>query len=179
MNKRRLAMNSNHERWMMRMMIVFLIVVMGVLSAAQLALADDRAKIVGIWKIVSWESEFQATGEREPTMGKNPTGYVIFTPEGRMMAILTAEGRKAPKTDQDRADLLKSLIAYTGMYRFEGDKWITKVDVSWNPAWIGTDQVRFFKFDGDRLQVISMWMRAVVRPERGMARAIITFERAK
>ena len=172
-------MNYNHARWMMRIMIVFLIVMMGVLNAAQLAFADDRAKILGIWKIVSWESEFQATGEREPVMGKNPTGYVIFTPEGRMMAILTAEGRKAPKTDQDRADLLKSVVAYTGMYRFEGDKLTTKVDVSWNPAWIGTDQVRFFKFDGDRLQVISMWMQAVVRPEKGIGRAIITFERAK
>ncbi len=172
-------MNSNHERWMMRMMIVSLIVMMGVLNAAQLAFADDRAKILGIWKIVSWESEFQATGEREPVMGKNPTGYVIFTPEGRMMAVLTAEGRKAPKTDQDRADLFKSVVAYTGMYRFEGDKTINKVDASWNPAWIGTEQVRFVRFDGDRLYVSTPWMQSVVRPEKGMGRATMIFERVK
>jgi hypothetical protein len=41
---------------------------------AQPSFADDRAKILGIWKLVSWESEFQSTGEREPVMGKNPTG---------------------------------------------------------------------------------------------------------
>ena len=33
------------------------------------------------------------------------------------------------------------------LYRLEGDKWVTKVDVSWNPAWNGTDQVRFYKLD--------------------------------
>ena len=41
-----------------------------------------------------------------------------------MMVVLTNEGRKAPKTDQDRADLFNSLVAYTGMYRVDGDKWI-------------------------------------------------------
>jgi hypothetical protein len=149
------------------------------LIAVQPTFADDSAKILGIWKIVSWESEFQATGEREPVMGKNPTGYIVFTPEGRMMTVITGEGWKAPKTDQDRADIFKSLFAYTGMYRLEGDKWITKVDVSWNPAWVGTEQVRFFRFDGDRLQVISAWVQSTTRPEKGMGRAIITWERAK
>lgn len=95
------------------------------------------------------------------------------------MAILTGEERKAPKTDQDRADLLKSMFAYTGMYRLEGDKWITKVDVAWNPEWVDTEQVRFFRVDGNCLQVISSWAQEVLRPERGIVRGIITFERAK
>ena len=66
---------------------------------------DDRAKIVGTWQIVSQEWEIQATGEQNIHMGKNPTGYMIFTPEGRMMALITGEGRNPPKTDQDRANL--------------------------------------------------------------------------
>jgi hypothetical protein len=157
----------------------WLVVLVWVLIVVQPSFADDRTKMLGIWKLASYEAEFQATGEREPTLGKNPTGYIIFTPEGRFMAVLTGDGRKAPTTDQDRADLLKSMFAYTGMYRLEGDKWITKVDVSWNPAWVGTEQVRFFRFDGDRLQVTSAWVQSTVRPERGMARAILTFERVK
>jgi hypothetical protein len=157
----------------------WLVVLGWFLIAVQPSFADDRANILGIWKLVSYEAEFQATGEREPTLGKNPTGYIIFTHERRFMAVLTGDGRMAPKTDQDRADLLKSMFAYTGMYRIEGDKFITKVDVSWNPAWIGTEQVRFFKVDEGRLQVISMWVQAVVKPERGMSRGILTFERVK
>jgi hypothetical protein len=154
----------------------WLVIVALFLIAVQPSFAEDRTKILGIWQLVSFEMEFQATGEREHIRGKNPTGYIIFTPEGRMMVVLTDEGRKAPKTDQDRADLFKSVIAYTGMYRIEGDKWITKVDVSRNPAWVGTEQARFFRVDGDRLQEITQWM---ARPEKGMARVILTWERAK
>ena len=95
------------------------------------------------------------------------------------MCVLTAEGRTAPKTDEERAALLKSLVAYTGMYRIEGDKFIVKVDASWNPAWVGTEQERFFKFEGDRLQTFSPWIQSVTRPEKGMARSFLAFERAK
>ena len=146
------------------------------LVAVQPSFADDRAKILGIWRLVSFEVEYQATGEREHTRGKNPTGYIIFTPEGRMTVVLTDEGRKAPKTDQDRADLFRSMVAYMGMYRIEGDKWITKVDVSGNPALVGTEQARFFRVDGDRLQEMTTW---TVRPEKGMGRTVISWERAK
>jgi hypothetical protein len=93
-----------------------------------------------------------------------------------MMVVLTNEGRKAPKTDQDRADLFNSMVAYTGMYRIEDDKWITKVDVSGNPALVGTEQARFFRVNGDRLQEITQW---TPRPEKGMGRTVITWERAK
>jgi hypothetical protein len=153
------------------------LVVLGLfLIAAQPSFADDRAKVLGIWRLVSFEVEFQATGEREHIRGKNPTGYIIFTPEGRMMVVLTNEGRKAPKTDQDRAQLFNSMVAYTGIYRIEDDRWITKVDVSGNPALVGTEQARFFRVDGDRLQEITQW---TPRPEKGMGRTVITWERAK
>jgi hypothetical protein len=156
----------------------WLVVLVLFLIAVQPSFADDSGKIIGIWKIVSYEWENQATGIRKSMMGKNPTGYIIFTPEGRMMVIITGEGRKAPVTDQDRVDLFNSMSAYTGIYRLEGDKWITKVDVAWYPARVGTEQVRFFRFDGDRLQVISEWMPPAIGAG-GMGRVIITWERAK
>jgi hypothetical protein len=37
------------------------------------------------------------------------------------------------------------------MYRLEGDKWITKVDVAWSPEFVDIEQTRFFKVEGDRL----------------------------
>ncbi len=148
------------------------------LTVVQPSFADDRAKLLGIWKLVSFESEFQDTGERTGWEGKSQTGYIIFTPEGRMMAVIEGEGRKAPQTDQDRAFLHRSMLAYTGMYRLEDDKFITKVDVSWNPVWNGTDQVRFYKFDGDRLVILSAWAPSTRFPGR-KTRGLLTWERAK
>ena len=137
---------------------------------------SGKVPIIGIWRLVSFEMEYQATGQREKTRGKNPPGYLIFAPEGRMMVVLTNEERKAPKTDQDRADLFNAMVAYTGMYRIEGDKWITKVDVHMNPAMVGTEQPRSFRVDGDRLQEMTNWSD---RPGKGMGRTVITYERAK
>jgi hypothetical protein len=109
-------------------------------------------------------------------MGKSPTGYILFLPEGRMAVVITAESRKVPTTDQDRADLFNSLVAYTGKYRVDGDKWVTTVDVSANPAWVGTEQTRTFRLTGDQLQEITAWF---ARPDNRIARAVITYERAK
>jgi hypothetical protein len=145
---------------------------------AQPSLADERTKVVGLWSLVSYEVEVQATGEKAPVMGQHPTGYVSFAPDGRVFFILTGEGRTPPKTDADRASLLGTLIAYTGTYRLEGDRWITKVDVAWNPEWIGTEQARAFRIDGDRLQVLTPWRVMPNWADKGMTRSIITFQRA-
>ncbi len=159
------------SKWLVTLALIFIVV--------HPCSADGSAKIQGIWKLVSFEAEIQATGQKEPVMGQNPTGYVIFTPEGRAFFILTGEGRKPPKTVQDRADLLNSLISYTGMYRLEGDKWITKVDVAWSPDFVGTEQTRFFKVERNRLHVLTTWGIHPNWPEKGMQRRILTFERAK
>ena len=157
-------------KWLV-LLVLFLITV-------QPTFADDRAKLLGTWKLVAFEGEFKDTGERIYDWGKNPKGYAIFTPEGRMTAIIEEEGRKAPKTDQDHATLHKSMIAYTGMYRVEGDKQITKVDVSWNPLWTGTEQVRFFKFEGDKLVISTGWGPSPRFPGR-ITRGHLIWERVR
>ena len=138
--------------------------------------AAERDMLVGNWRLVSFEREYQGSADREFPMGKLPTGYILFLSEGRMAVVITGEGRKAPSTDQDRASLFNSLVAYTGAYRVDGDKWITTVDVSANPTWVGTEQTRSFRITGDRLQEMTAWAS---RPDNRMARAVITYERAK
>lgn len=141
--------------------------------------ADDRTPIQGVWKLVSYDVEVQETGEKFPPMGKNPTGYVIFTPEARVWFVLTGDGRKPAKTAEEKAELLDSLVAYTGTYRLEGDKWITSVEVAWNPAWVGTEQSRSFKVEGDLLHVLTPWRIMPNWAGKGMTRSIITFGRAQ
>jgi hypothetical protein len=142
----------------------------GFLAAEHRRLAD-----CGTWRLVSFERE-NRPGRARISDGQAPTGYILFLPEGRMTVVITGEGRKAPTTDQDRVGLFNSMVAYTGRYRVDGDKWITTVDVSGNPAWVGTEQTRSFRVTSDRLQEMTAW---AARPDNRMARAIITYERAK
>lgn len=139
--------------------------------------ADERAMLVGTWKLISFENEFQDGTERRSMMGTTPAGYLVFTPEGRIMSIVEAEGRKAPQTDEEAATAFRTMFAYTGTVCLNGDRWATKVDVAWNPAWHGTEQVRTFKLDGDRLEVTSAWGMSVNLEK--ITRGIVVWERVK
>src|SRR5262249_19606752 len=133
--------------------------VMGILMAiSSSARADDavlRQKIVGTWTLVSVVYEDQASKERTPVLGDHPPRPRTPPADGRWLALVTAEGRPIPKTDADRARALTTMIAYTGRYRVEGGKVITKVEAAWNEAWVGGEQTRIIRFDGDRLFIES------------------------
>ncbi len=119
------------------------------------ALADDREQIVGNWKLVSVLYEDVETKQRTPVLGAHPRGYQIATAAGRWLALVTAEGRKVPTTDEERSTALRTMISYTGQYRLEGGKVITKVEAAWNESWVGTEQIRAYRFDGDTLHLES------------------------
>jgi Lipocalin-like domain len=160
-------------------MLKWMVVIVGILVAAKAGVAQEKEKLVGLWKLVSFQTEIQATGERRDVYGKNPSGYWVYTPEGRMIGMIVGAGRKAGETDQDRAALHRTMIAYSGIYTVEGDKSTTKVDMSWNQAWVGTEQVRFFTISGDRVEFISAWAPSPNIPERPMVRGVLTWERVK
>jgi hypothetical protein len=122
------------------------------------AQADDNElsqKIVGSWKLVSVVYEDQDTKKRTPVLGEHPRGRQIATADGLWLALVTAEGRPIPKTDEERAQALRSMIAYTGRYRIESGKVITEVEAAWNEAWVGGEQTRSIRFEGDRLFIES------------------------
>src|SRR5262245_413511 len=115
---------------------------------------NDKARIAGTWKLVSVVYEDQETGERTHVYGEHPVGCQIATPEGRWIAVMTAEGREPPLTDSERARALRTMVAYTGQYRVEDGKIIVRVEAAWQEAWVGTDQVRHYRFEGnDRLNL--------------------------
>ncbi|WP_394000136.1 lipocalin-like domain-containing protein [Luteimonas sp. WGS1318] len=131
----------------------------------------------GTWRLLSYAVEVKATGALFPPMGEAPSGYVIFSAEGRVWFMLTGEGREPAASDQGLARLLETVIAYTGRYWIEGETWVTAVDVAWNPAWVGTEQRRHFVLEGDRLQVMTPWRVMPNWADKGETRSIVTFER--
>jgi hypothetical protein len=137
---------------------------------------NNDSSIIGTWRLVSFDAEDQATGERWPTFGKAPKGRLMLMPDGYMMVILTAEGRQPANTDADRARAFKSLFAYSGKYLLEGESFVTDVDVASLVEWTGTQQVRTCRFVGSKLQFISKWAPSPFDPSR-TTRGIIEFER--
>ena len=136
------------------------------------------AQLVGSWRIVSYELEFQDGGDRAFPLGTNPNGYLILDSDGRMMTYLEAQGRKAPQTDEERSAAYKTLIAYTGKYCVQGNQWTTAVDGAWNVQWVGTEQERSFTLNGDRLHVVTPWFQGALYNGKTF-RGHLTFEREK
>ena len=82
--------------------------------------------------------------------GADRVGFLTIGREGRMMVIVTAQHRDK----HDAAGLFKGMMAYSGRYRLEGaDRFVTLVDAAWHPSWVGTEQARSFRIEGDVLSI--------------------------
>jgi len=140
-------------------------------------LGAESENFIGTWKLVSW----QVIGDNErpqDVFGTHPKGYLIFTPGGRIMVLTTAESRRGGMGDAERAALHKSMLAYSGKYRVEGNDLITTVDVSWNEEWNGTEQRRHFRIEGDKLFIETAPAPSIVYPGKTDFRRIV-WEREK
>jgi hypothetical protein len=115
--------------------------------------------LIGTWKLQSLTVEYQDTGEKAEVYGAHPHGYLGYGADCRMFAIIVRGKRIAPTelvpTDAEKLRLFDELTAYAGTYTVEGDKVSHHVDISWNEAWTGTTQVRFYKIEGNQLRIRS------------------------
>ena len=116
----------------------------------QSEITDDR-RIIGVWGLVAQVYEDAESGERVPIFGDRPKGRQIATPDGRWLALATGDGRIVPKTDAERSQALMTMIAYTGRYRLKDGVVRTRVEAAWNESWVGGEQVRNIRFEGDDL----------------------------
>jgi Lipocalin-like domain len=119
------------------------------------AMADDREKLLGDWRLVSFYTEDVETKQRNDVYGEHPIGHAALTAAGRLFAVITANGRKPPNGLEEQAAAFRSMIAYTGKFRVESEKFITQVDTAWNEAWVGAEQVRVWRVEGDKLHITS------------------------
>ena len=119
--------------------------------------SHPTAVIIGTWKLQSYVREVLATGKRYNQFGEDPDGYLGYSPDGRMYAIFVRHDRIRPDdvvpTDEEGVKLLGTMVAYAGTYTLEQGRVVHHIDVSWNQAWTGTDQVRFFELNGQTLTI--------------------------
>ena len=112
--------------------------------------------LLGTWKMKSYVVTTPA-GVRTTPFGENPTGYLSYSADGRMQVIGAADGRIVPAdptvADPERVTLYNTMFAYAGRYSVEAEAGtvIHHIDISWNEAWTGTDQIRLLELTGNTL----------------------------
>lgn len=132
--------------------------VVGIISSC--AVAAQGANPVGDWALVSMSFVNADTGEVTQPWGAKPVGQLTYSANGRMIAVLTADPKDrkpvvptGDKATEERAALYASSSAYSGTWSAVGNTVTHKVDVAVNASWVGTDQVRYVRLDGDDLTI--------------------------
>ena len=138
----------------------------------------DNAGLVGTWKLKSCFMEDVETKEQKAVWGERPNGHLTLTASGQWIVVQTSEGRKPPQSDEDRCAAFRSMLAYAGRYRVEGRKILVNVEIAWDESWTGTEQVRFFSLEGNRLHIEAAPQRYNNLGDRIM-RAVLVWERAE
>jgi Lipocalin-like domain len=114
--------------------------------------------LLGAWRMRSRTYEIVGTGEKRDALGADPHGWIIYNPE-RVMVLALNRNRKKPvelvPTSEEKLALYDTMFAYSGTYTVKSDRVIHHLDMSWNEAWTGTEQVRFCKIEGDILTYTS------------------------
>ena len=136
-------------------------------------------ELVGAWRLDSYTVRDEHGLEVRP-LGEHPTGLLLITADGWMSAHVAAAAPDRPDfgsphtlADPDQqAAAFRTYVGYAGRYRVDGERFITRVEVSPHPNWSGTEQVREMELTGDRLllrgKVVRMtadmrWRRVATR----------------
>jgi hypothetical protein len=108
--------------------------------------------VLGTWELVSVRRQILDTGGIVEPFGPAPAGRISYGRDGSVVVVLVASGRPRPASlaaisDAMRAEMHRSMCAYTGRWTLEGDRVRHSIDVSWNEVWSGTAETRHVGMD--------------------------------
>lgn len=122
----------------------------------------DNVKLVGTWKLVSASSTDASGAQLEPPYGANPAGFLTYTEDGRVTALISYSGRtplsvgtKGPALVEEQAEAFKTFLAYGGRYRLNGNKIIHSIEISSIQNYVNKELVRSVKFQENRIVLLT------------------------
>ena len=136
--------------------------------------------LLGTWRLQSFVREVTATGERYNQLGAHPNGYISYAADGRMLVFFVSDEQPRPQaepTDDERVKLHQTMLAYGGTYVLTPGKVVHHIDIEWDGRRLGTDQVRFYTIDNDKLVIKTEPNKSPIDGREGVG--ILTFERVK
>ncbi|HEX4808966.1 MAG TPA: lipocalin-like domain-containing protein [Bryobacteraceae bacterium] len=133
-------------------------------GAANPGLREENRKssehFVGSWTLVSFE-HVPPSGDVLRPFGDSPTGLILYQPDGHMSAQLSVGSRTRLACDdplqaspEAAAEAWRTYFGYWGSFAVDVEKRVVvhRVEGSSFSNWIGTEQVRHFRFEeGNRL----------------------------
>src|SRR4030095_14710932 len=129
---------------------------------------QSEPSLLGTWRLVSYEAR-DLEGRVQYPLGENMSGCLVYDDGGNMSAHvmrnelpLFAANDPARGTDVELRAAFEGYGSYFGTYTVDQARQTVTHHVrgAWYPNWIGHDQVRHFKFDGNRLLLstpLLMW----------------------
>jgi len=115
--------------------------------------------LVGSWRLISSEGH-SSDGNIVYDQGDAPTGRVMFDANGRLSLHLTNPNRSnflsgdfLRPTPDECIESFRGYFGYFGSYSVDEDAGVVTFHIEGAafPNYVGTDQKRFFKIEGNRL----------------------------
>lgn len=110
---------------------------------------------VGTWKLISIETKDE---KGDLVRRGKRTGYIIYSMDGYMSVVIMKDGRPIFKSGdirggsvEEKISAVDGYISYTGRFMVKKNSVFHHIEASLFPNWIGEDQERFYKLDGNRL----------------------------
>jgi hypothetical protein len=140
---------------------------------------------LGTWRLISWENR-DADGQLGYPLGPDALGYLTYTADGYIFAQIMAAERAPLATqnpfggaDAEAEAAARAHMSYCGTYEVraggENDEVVHRVAVSDFPNWVGGEQLRFYKFEDEKL-ILSA---PPFQTKKGEITTFLIWERAK
>ena len=123
----------------------------------------SREAISGSWRLLSAVQHFD-DGGRVAEFGPSASGYLVYTPEGTVTAVLGAADRPAVSasdpqgaTAAEYESSAQRFVAYAGTYSIDetAGEVLHSIELSLYPNWQGRSQLRILHLEGDILTIVA------------------------
>ena len=125
-------------------------------------------EFLGSWSLVSCE-QVLSTGEVLKPFGDAPLGSIQYLADGHMSAQVSVRNR--PKlsgedllktSDEEASDAFRSYLGYWGSYTVFAERHVVvhRLEGSSFPNWVGTEQIRHFRFDDSNRLILEAQLPA-------------------
>ena len=116
-----------------------------------------QSRFLGTWKLVSTEEKLKDGSSRPYTdIGPNGEGYLVYTPDGHMCAVLARPNRPKwdnPPSAAQKIAAIEGLASYCGAYEIDEANHVMwhYPEIAWDPGFAGTKQPRPYRFEKNQL----------------------------